>query len=119
MKTAVFWNVIKFVGVPIGLPAIAVAAGTLRPIFGVVAAVVLVSGQAIGQYVGRFLFSSVHKNGRGFSNWIIFGICAAILSGVGISTPLGVLGGTLFGVSLGALFVVIGYLESNRQKLRR
>ena len=106
-----YWELLEVVGLPIILPAAAVALGTLKPLHGAFAALILCAVVAVGECLGRFLFSSVHKGVRGIIYWLLFGIAVGIWSGIELSAVWGALAGALFGVSLGVLLVVIGYRE--------
>lgn len=65
----------------------------------------------LGDRLGRFMFSSVRKSVRGVIYWFIAGVILGGWSAIELSKPWGILGGTLFGVTLGVITVAIGYLE--------
>jgi hypothetical protein len=110
-KPSEFWSSVIVIGMSIVIPALAVITGALRPPYGVIAAIGLSLTLIIGHFLGLFLFSSVRKSRRGVFYWAIFGILLGGETAVKLSKVWGVVGGTLFGVSLGGLIIAIGCLE--------
>ena len=115
MKTETRHYLLRNFGIPIALCGIAVLIGVLHPILGVLAAVGLVVQGALGEGVGRFLFARLHDSHYGIYYWLIFSLGMGIAAGIGLATVWGSIAGVAFGLFLGMLLLLIGYLESRGQ----
>ncbi|MES2788986.1 MAG: hypothetical protein V4719_05140 [Planctomycetota bacterium] len=116
MSNRTYRMLFRIVGLPIALSGIAVALGLLTPLFGLLAAVGLVTEAVLSHWFGDYLFSWGRGGWRSLMIWSVFGIVLGIECGIGMASILGDAGGVVFGVTLSMLVIGIGYLGSQSQQ---
>lgn len=112
MKDDRLERLLAIVGMPIVLASIAVGLGILRPLIGVLAAIVLMLQVWVGRLLGRVIWSWPRSGRRGFMFWIAFCLGVGLSGGIGIARVGGLTGGILFGVALTGILTLLGRLET-------